>query len=609
MIDCSKSLINKFRRVDWDLIRYQRIAVIFLLIFHAGLSWHSAVQESATVDELSHLATGLYAWETGDFRLSRATPPLQNMVCALPVALFFDPKLSFDNQCWRFGIWNGLGTSFVKENPDNFHKMLVCGRMASIALSALLCFLIFHWARVWWGTHAALVVLVFAALEPNLIAHGKLTTTDTSAALGFVLAGYCLDRLLRHYSQANLLLLGVAFGLSWYAKHSGSALLAALLVAVVAHKASSLDKTLLNLQAWREILFSSLKVIAVVLTVGLFVIWAGYGFEIGETIDPPPEPYRYELWRSVSFIAQSALNIVGSEYNLVAEDNDPNNLLWRWIRRGLPAFSHWEGFFDTQVHLRMGHLGFFLGALSSQGWKLYYPILFLVKTPPALLLIYLLGLTVLFGKKVSFDRNRLAAALCIPVLYLLTLVFYNTANIGYRHALPIVPFLLIFLAGPAAQLLLQLLSQNSQSTTERVKKQLLAGLLLAWYAVDVLSIHPHYLEYFNLLAGGSKNGHLIAVDSNLDWGQDLFFIEDYFEEKGVEDAYLVYFGPEELPNAYGVPHRKVGTMPSLQPGVYVITATASKGIGTGPLLPLLSPLLSRPPDDYITPAVFVYRVQ
>ena len=35
------------------------------------------------------------------------------------------------------------------------------------------------------------------------------------------------------------------------------------------------------------------------------------------------------------------------------------------------------------------------------------------------------------------------------------------------------------------------------------------------------TVAPHYLAYFNELAGGPANGFKELVDSNLDWGQDL----------------------------------------------------------------------------------------
>ena len=44
----------------------------------------------------------------------------------------------------------------------------------------------------------------------------------------------------------------------------------------------------------------------------------------------------------------------------------------------------------------------------------------------------------------------------------------------------------------------------------------LCGGLAIWYIGTSLYIHPHYLAYFNELAGGPDNGYKYLVDSNLD---------------------------------------------------------------------------------------------
>jgi hypothetical protein len=69
----------------------------------------------------------------------------------------------------------------------------------------------------------------------------------------------------------------------------------------------------------------------------------------------------------------------------------------------------------------------------------------------------------------------------------------------------------------------------------------LAGLLL-WQAISVISIYPHFLAYFNELAGGPNQGYIYTVDSNLDWGQDLKRLKKWVDEKGIDKIYVDYFG-------------------------------------------------------------------
>ena len=77
------------------------------------------------------------------------------------------------------------------------------------------------------------------------------------------------------------------------------------------------------------------------------------------------------------------------------------------------------------------------------------------------------------------------------------------------------------------------------------------GLLAAWHLGAALWIHPHYLAYFNELAGGPARGYRILVDSSLDWGQDLRGLKPYMEAHGIPRVKLSYFGTAD-PAYYGI---------------------------------------------------------
>ena len=94
-------------------------------------------------------------------------------------------------------------------------------------------------------------------------------------------------------------------------------------------------------------------------------------------------------------------------------------------------------------------------------------------------------------------------------------------------------------------------------------------ILSVWYLLGTLSIHPHYLAYFNELIGGPKNGYKYLVDSNLDWGQDLKGLKHYMDEKGIKKIKLGYFGSADA-SYYGINYDylpSVGLAPK-EPGQY-----------------------------------------
>lgn len=80
-------------------------------------------------------------------------------------------------------------------------------------------------------------------------------------------------------------------------------------------------------------------------------------------------------------------------------------------------------------------------------------------------------------------------------------------------------------------------------------------LFVFCHCASSLSIYPHSLSYFNLLAGGPRNGHAHLLDGNLECGQDLLFLEKWIKRH-----------PEARPIHVGywgfLPLRAVGMNPS-----------------------------------------------
>ena len=66
--------------------------------------------------------------------------------------------------------------------------------------------------------------------------------------------------------------------------------------------------------------------------------------------------------------------------------------------------------------------------------------------------------------------------------------------------------------------------------------------LFGWYLVENLRVYPYYLTYFNQVAGGPSGGYRYAVDSNLDWGQDLKRLADWVNKNNIKKISLDYFG-------------------------------------------------------------------
>jgi hypothetical protein len=129
-------------------------------------------------------------------------------------------------------------------------------------------------------------------------------------------------------------------------------------------------------------------------------------------------------------------------------------------------------------------------------------------------------------------------------------------NIGLRHLLPIYPFLYVLAGGLALEL------THLRQTTRIIALLVMVGVIAVSSRIVFFPaggakwqpVAPHYLAYFNELAGGPANGFKELVDSNLDWGQDLKNLKLWLIAHDIQDpVYLCYFGMAD-PRYYQIAH-------------------------------------------------------
>ena len=154
----------------------------------------------------------------------------------------------------------------------------------------------------------------------------------------------------------------------------------------------------------------------------------------------------------------------------------PEGYLWGFVR----FFEHQES-----------RPSFLLGERSDHGFAAFFPVSFAVKTPLGLL--GLLAVSIVLAARGL--RTREDAFLWIPILLYAAVSLTRGINIGHRHLLPLYPFLFVF-AGRAA-------AWAAREWPRRAPAALVAGSPPGSVGA-ALWIHPHYLAYFNELAGGPR---------------------------------------------------------------------------------------------------------
>ena len=230
-----------------------------------------------------------------------------------------------------------------------------------------------------------------------------------------------------------------------------------------------------------------------------------------------------------------------------------------------------------RAHQLGGHSAYLLGQLSREGWWYYLPLVFLVKTPLPLLIILALSLWQI-GHERDFSWATIWPLLLAAGVFGAGVV--SSAGIGYRYLLPMLPLLTVTAGRLAVPV----------SSPRRVPAWL-TPLLLLWIALVSIAMHPQYLATFNVLAGGPDNGWRVAVDSNIDWGQDLARVGEIMKERGAPSVFANWLGTAPL-EVYGIAGETLdgwpwpGKDPLLDsfyppwpaPGLYALSVTQLLGV-------------------------------
>src|SRR3989454_5190910 len=220
----------------WEARAVPLALVLLAVLLLQGLIFIG--ESSQTSDEAAHLAAGYSYLKTADFRLNPEHPPLIKELAALPLLPL---ELSFPwGPLWEQSEeWN-IGRIFVHENRVPNDTILLVGRLPILLLSLVLGWFLFRWGRTLFGARGALLALSMYVLDPNVVAHSSLVTTDLGLTLFLFLSVYALWAWSEHPSPGLLLACGLTVGGAFASKFTSFWLLpilVALLIVLFAGRA------------------------------------------------------------------------------------------------------------------------------------------------------------------------------------------------------------------------------------------------------------------------------------------------------------------------------------------------------------------------------------
>jgi hypothetical protein len=194
------------------------------------------------------------------------------------------------------------------------------------------------------------------------------------------------------------------------------------------------------------------------------------------------------------------------------------------------------------------------GKIYAHGIWAYFPVAMTIKlTLGSMGLLLVAGWAAVTGR---VQRPREVWFCLAPAGVYLWVAMGSQLNIGMRHVLPILPFLLLFAAGGVWALVRR---EAAGGMRARWAVGLVAVLVVAHVASSVWA-YPRYLPYANEAWGGSSETYHYLTDSSSDWGQQLHQVSDYLRKNNIHQCWFAYFvSPYISPADYGIPCRMLPT--------------------------------------------------
>lgn len=496
------------------------LAIMFLIALFSSKGAFGIPADSGTVDEIAHIPSGYSYDKYQDFRLNPEHPPLAKVLAGLPLALNKNINGLKDDWSWK-GInqWES-GWYFLYEAGNDPAEVLFWARLPMILLMLFLGIFLYRWASKLFGQKVGLLVLLLYAFYPDVIAHGRLVTTDIAAALGFVLTIYFFDRALAHRNWNNTILAALAFGIAQSLKFSSFLLFGVLMILIIIK--AILDRTKQE-NFWKNF-WKNFKIYFWVCFFSIIFVWIIY---LPFTWNTPPAVEHEVIIKNLTSDPSKA---VFRNFLHAFENN----------RITLALGHYFLGVMLVLARVAGGNATFIMGHLSDKSIAWYFPVAWLIKTPISIIILFLSSFFYfLFKKPKNKNDIWIMSLILMPFVVYWAFTLKGSLNIGIRHLMPTVPFVLLSIG----------YLFNSIFKTKKLSSiKVVSYILILYMIVSVLSYYPSFIGYFNEFVPREKR-HEYLIDSSLDWGQDLLRLKKYIDDNNIEEIKVDYFGGSQ-PNYY-----------------------------------------------------------
>ncbi len=485
----------------------------------ALLAGGAARRESVTCDEVAHIGAGVSYLQRLDMRMNEEHPPLAKALAAVPLVVR-GVHADYSHVSWTFSA--GLFKQFFGEwvfghwlitRWNDPIATLFWARLSMLSLTLVLGIVLFVYGSRLGDPWGGLLCLCAYATMPAMLAFGPLVLTDMAIALFAVLTLWTFASMWRSPTRGTILRFGLAFGGALLSKFSAGLLFfcfAAFILSLRWRPAPEQPAGKEEVRAWRRLRWWSLTKGTVFAALVVYAVY--FVLSWNEPTD------------SLYFLGHNAAALLLRRM-----------LMPPWIYlRGLAVFA-----------ITGKPPAFILGHTYAHGVWFYFPVLFLLKSPLAFLLLLVLALLVsLVAKRRPVQLAGVPKGLELHWRAVwVSLVVFTGACVLSRMQFSIRHFsvplaLLVLLLAPLPRTLQSL--RRSGWLAARGLVWLTVALALA-SVVTAVRAYPYYLPFLNSLSAG-RPGYALVSDSNLDWNQALPEVEDFVQQHGLKRVLVDEYG-------------------------------------------------------------------
>jgi len=579
-----------------------------LMCLHAAMLAWGAYRHSPTMDEPAYLVGGLSHWHFGQFELTKVSPPLVRLVAAIPIEF-----VAHDEDWGNFRIGPGVrpehavGHDFQIANGKRSFWLFTMARWACIPFSLIGAIVCFRWGLELWGIRSAWCATLLWCFSPNVLAHGQMLTPDIGVTSLSLAAGYLYWRWTRNPTWPSAVLMGAVLGMALLAKTN-----AIVLYGVLPLTAFFGAVTHLESPGIRKLVSQ----LAVSVGMAIYIVNLGYGFDGSFT---PLNRYEFA---SQSFRGPDAKEI-GNRFQDSAIGVIPVPFPKAFLDGiDLQRRDFENGHARTKTYWR--------GEWYDHSWWWYYLYATAVKSTLGIGVLLLISCVIQCmnskwiaspsvanildpasgsqsEQHVSTYRSWINGDMLSLILPGIALFAIASSQTGFGHALryvvPAFPFAMVFASGALR------VGVRSRALLQ------VAAIALTFHVCSSVAVFPHSLAYFNELAGGPVNGHAHLLDGNLDWGQDLLYLEEWMKKHPeAQPIHVGFWGTvpvgQLMPSTFSnlefeASENDAG--PAKAPGWYAISVNHLR-IDFRMGKARYSQFLKRPPNAMAGYSIYIFRV-